>query len=219
MMAAMTLVEAITGGDAAAALAALEADPGAAGATDGAGVSALLLARYRGMAEVVEAIRARRPLTLAEAAAVGDVARVGELLAGGTDVDEPSADGFLPVQLALFFDNPAAAALLIRAGADVRTPATHPMGIAALHAAAASPSGAGVALVVAAGADLDATQTGGFTALHEAASRGDAAMAELLLAAGADPARPTDDGRTAATVARDAGHAALADRLDAPRPG
>jgi uncharacterized protein len=209
----MSLVESIVGGDGAAALQVLRDRPDQASATDDAGVSALLLARYRGMADVVEAIRALRPLTLAEAAAAGDVARVGALLAGGADPDEPSPDGFSPVQLALFFDQPAAAAVLLRAGADVDAAATNAMGVAAVHAAAASASGAGVALAVAAGANLDATQSGGFTPLHEAAHRGDAAMAELLLAAGADPTRTTDDGRTPAQVAGDDGHAELARHL------
>jgi ankyrin repeat protein len=209
----MSIIAAITAGDEATALAMLQADPDEAAATDGAGVSALLLARYRGMGQLVEALRSLRPLTLPEAAAAGDVRRVGALLAAGADPDEPAPDGFSPVQLALFFDQLHAAALLLRAGADVDTAASHPMGIAALHAAAASPSGAGVALAVAAGADLDATQTGGYTALHEAAHRGDAAMAELLLAAGADPTRRNDEGRTPADLARSDGHPDLADRL------
>jgi uncharacterized protein len=217
----MTLVESILAGDRAAAVDALGADPASAAAVDDAGVSALLLARYRGLDEVVDAIRALRPLDLPEAAAVGDVRRVGALLAVGVPPDEPSPDGFSPVQLALFFDQPAAAAVLIRAGADIDASAAHPMGIAAVHTAAASPTGAGLALAVAAGADLDAAQSGGFTPLHEAAHRGDAGMAELLLAAGADPARRTDDGRTPADVARADGHAELADRLDSSviRPG
>jgi ankyrin repeat protein len=209
----MSVIDAITGGDGPGAVARLHADPGQASAVDDAGVSALLLARYRGLADVVAAIRALRPLDLPEAAAVGDVCRVGELLAAGTAVDEPSADGFSPVQLAMFFDHPAAAAVLLRAGADVDAAATHPMGIAAVHAAAASPTGAGLPLAVAAGADLDRAQQGGFTALHEAAHRGDAAMVDLLLAAGADPTRRTDDGRTPADVARADGHPELADRL------
>jgi uncharacterized protein len=217
----MTLVESILAGDRAAAVDALGADPASAAAVDDAGVSALLLARYRGLDEVVDAIRALRPLDLPEAAAVGDVRRVGALLAVGVPPDELSPDGFSPVQLALFFDQPAAAAVLIRAGADIDASAAHPMGIAAVHTAAASPTGAGLALAVAAGADLDAAQSGGFTPLHEAAHRGDAGMAELLLAAGADPARRTDDGRTPADVARADGHAELADRLDSSviRPG
>jgi ankyrin repeat protein len=211
----MSIVESITAGDSAGALAVLRDHPDEAAAVDSVGVSALALACYRGLGDVVEAIRGLRPLDLAEAAAVGDVPRVGELLAVGAPVDERSPDGFSPVQLALFFDHPAAAALLLRAGADVDAAATHPMGVAAVHAAAASPTGAGLALAVAAGADLDATQSGGFTPLHEAAHRGDAAMTELLLAAGADATRRTDDGRTPADVARADGHPDLATRLDA----
>ncbi len=209
----MSVIDAITAGDGPGAVARLHADPAQAKACDDAGVSALLLARYRGLADVVRAIRALRPLDLPEAAAVGDVVRVGELLAEGTPADRPSADGFAPVQLALFFDQPAAAAVLLRAGADVDAAATHPMGIAAVHAAAASPTGAGLPLAVAVGADLDRAQSGGFTALHEAAHRGDAAMVDLLLAAGADRTRRTDDGRTPADVARADGHPELADRL------
>jgi len=215
----MSIVESITAGDGAGALTVLRDHPDQAGAVDSAGVSALALACYRGMGDVVDAIRGLRPLDLPEAAAVGDVRRVGELLAAGATVDGRSPDGFSPVQLALFFDHPAAAAVLLRAGADVDAAAGHPMGVAAIHAAAASPTGAGVALAVAAGADLDATQSGGFTALHEAAHRGDADMVELLLAAGADATRQTDDGLTPADVARTDGHADLATRLEAaPRP-
>jgi ankyrin repeat protein len=209
----MSLVGAIMAGDEAAALAALESDPGEAEATDDVGVSALLLARYRGLGEVVDAIVRQRPLTLPEAAAAGGIRRVGALLDAGADPDERTPDGFTPVQLALYFDQPHAAALLIRAGADVDAPASNPMAVAAVHAAAASPSGAGVALAVAAGADLDATQQGGYTALHEAAQRGDAAMAELLLAAGADPSRRNDEGGTAADIARSQGHTTLAEAL------
>src|SRR5262245_5141705 len=98
----MSVVGSITAGDARGALTALEAAPGQAGAADDAGGSALLLARYRGMIDVVDAIRGLRSLDLAEAAAVGDVRRVSELLAAGTPVDQPSADGFSPLQLALF---------------------------------------------------------------------------------------------------------------------
>jgi ankyrin repeat protein len=205
----MDLLAAVMAGDRQVALAALHAQPEQAGAVDAAGVSALLLARYRGLDEVVEAIRSLRPLDLPEAAATGDVARVADLLATGSDVETPSPDGFSPLQLALYLDNPGAAALLLRAGADVEARAANAMGVGALHAAAASPTGAGVALALAAGADVDGTQSGGFTALHEAAHRGDGAMAELLLAAGADAAVRTDDGRTAAELAAGGGHSGL----------
>jgi ankyrin repeat protein len=198
------LLDAFSAGDAAAALSALD-DPDAAHERTPEGVSALLLARYRGMTEVVEAIRARRPLELAEAAAVDDVRTVASLLANGESPDGRSPDGFTVLQLACHFDAVGAAALLIRAGADVTARASGAMDVQALHAAAASPTGACIPLLLAAGAPVNETQMGGFTPLHEAATRSDGRMAELLLAAGADPALRTDDDRDAAAIAEAAG--------------
>lgn len=173
----------------------------------------LLQAVYAGKHDDVAAIRAQRPLSLAEAAATGDVARVGELLAGGTGPDERSPDGFTPLQLACHFDHPGAAALLVRAGADLTARASGAMTVQALHAAAASPTGSCIPLLLAAGAPLDDTQDGGFTPLHEVAMRKLAPLVELLLAAGADPTIPADDGRDAATLADASGDPDLAARL------
>jgi ankyrin repeat protein len=150
----------------------------------------ILHAVYAGRMDDVEAIRAREPdrtLTIAEAAAVGDVPLIGELLRAGVDVDERSPDGFTPLQLACHFDRTDAAALLIRAGASLVARSNGSMTVQALHAAAASANGTCVPLLIAAGAPVDGTQGGGFTALHEARMRKDDAMQALLLAAGADP--------------------------------
>ena len=209
------LLDAIAVQDSAAALRALDED-GEVDATAPDGTSALLLARYRGLTEVAAAISTRRAISLAEAAAIGDVRAVGDLLASGINPEERSPDGFTPLQLACHFDNPAAAAVLLRAGADVSARASGRMDVQPIHAAAASPTGSCMALVVAAGADLDATQAGGFTALHEAAMRGDPAMVELLLAAGATAGAKADDGRDAADMAEAEGAAELARRLRAP---
>ena len=172
----------------------------------------ILQAVYAGRMDEVDAIRANDPdrrLTLAEAAAIGDVATVGELLRAGVDnddddvdvdVDERSPDGFTPLQLACHFDRTHAAALLVRAGASLTARSTGAMTVQALHAAAASPTGSCVPLLLAAGAPVDGTQGGGFTALHEAALRKDDALTALLLAAGADPTRKADDGRDAAAM-------------------
>jgi ankyrin repeat protein len=206
------LLDALAAGDPAAAQSALD-DPAAAHDRTAEGVSALLLARYRGMTEVVDAIRARRPLDLAEAAAVDDVRTVAALLAGGESPDARSPDGFTVLQLACHFDGVGAAALLIRAGADVTARASGAMDVQALHAAAASPTGACIPLLLAAGAPVNETQRGGFTPLHEAATRADGRLAELLLAAGADPTLPTEDGRDAAGIAEANGAVELAARL------
>ena len=163
----------------------------------------ILQAVYAGRMDEVDAIRSNDPdrrLTLAEAAAIGDVVAVGELLRGGADVDERSPDGFTPLQLACHFDRTHAAALLVRAGASLTTRSTGAMTVQALHAAAASATGSCVPLLLAAGAPVDGTQGGGFTALHEAAMRKDDALTALLLAAGADPTRKADDGRDAAAM-------------------
>src|SRR3954471_18935016 len=111
------LLDAITAGDGDAALRVLE-DP-AVETTGEGGPSPLLQAHYRGMADVVQAIRALRPLDLPEAAAVGDLPSVARLLAENVPADTRSADGFTPLQLACHFDQAGAAALLVRAGADV----------------------------------------------------------------------------------------------------
>jgi ankyrin repeat protein len=183
----MDVVESITSGDAAGALAALREHPDQAGAVDGSGVSALALACYRGFGEVVEAIRGLRALDLPEAAAVGDVRRVGELLAAGTAVDVRSPDGFSPVQLALFFDHPAAAAVLLRAGADVDAHAGHPMGVAAVHEAAHRGDAGMVELLLAAGADTTRQTDEGHTPADIARTDGHPDLATRLEAA----ARPT----------------------------
>src|SRR3954447_17884942 len=156
----------------------------------------LLQAVYAGRTDEVAAIRAQpgRTLTLAEAAALGDVREVAARLRDGVDVDERSPDGFTPLQLACHFDHASAAALLVRAGASLTERSTGSMTVQALHAAAASPTGACIPLLLAAGAPVDDTQGGGYTALHEAAMRKDGALFELLVAAGADPAIRADDG-------------------------
>jgi ankyrin repeat protein len=177
--------------------------------------SDLLQALYARRTDEVEAIRAQRPLTLAEAAGVGDVAAVGRCLADGADADEPSPDGFTPLALACHFDRVGAAALLLRAGADVTVRATGTMTVQPLHAAAAGATADCVPLLLAAGAPIDETQSGGFTPLHEAATRGRRDLVELLLAAGADPSLRADDGRDAAAMAADAGADDLAALLRA----
>ena len=179
-------------------------------------MSDLLQAVYARRDDDVARIRAERAgdLTLAEAAAVGDVPHLAALLARRTaDIDERSPDGFTPLQLACHFDHAAAAALLVRHGADLTARAQGAMTVQPLHAAAASPTGACIPLLVAAGAPLDDAQDGGFTPLHELAMRTLVPWVELLLAAGADPAITADDGRDAAAMAEEGGAPELAAHL------
>ena len=180
------------------------------------GVSALLMAVYRGDADAVAAILATGPkLNIFEASAVGDAACVRVLL----DADPAQArgfasDGFHPLGLAAFFKHPECVTLLIAAGADVSAPSRNGMKVTALHSAIAGQDRESTLALIAAGADVNVVQQDAFTALHEAAQNGDREIVDALLAAGADPSPILGDGRRPADLAREHGHAALAAHLE-----
>ncbi len=209
------LCDAIDADDDAAVEQQLAESPALIGARSEDGVSLVLRAQYRRRPRALAALLAAAgPLDLFEAAAVGRLERVEELLAADpTAVSARSDDGFTALHLACFFHHPATAAVLVEAGADVGALAENPMRVAPLHSAAAVHAHEIAALLLDRGADPNAAQIGGFTALHSAAHSGDLQMADLLLLHGADREKRTDDGRSALDFARDAGHLELAARL------
>jgi uncharacterized protein len=162
--------------------------------------SDLLEALYRGDREAVDEELAARPeLTLFEAAAVGDAARVHELLLlEGGFVDLWSPDGFTALHLAAFFGHEDVAGELLRRGADVSAVARNPLRVQPLHSAAAANHTKVARLLLERGADPNATQEGGFRPIHAAAQNGNEELYGLLVAHGADEQATTDDGRTAA---------------------
>lgn len=194
----------------------LEERPELADERDDDGVSALLTALYRGAETAAEAVRRAKPnLDVFEAAAVGDVERLRELLR-----EDPAharawtEDGFTALHYAAFFDGADAARTLLDAGADPDALARHSqIKVRPIHSAAASQQIETVRLLLDRGADVNTPQEGGGTPLHTAAFHGDDALAELLLANGADPGAADDDGRIAADIAAEKGHAGLAARL------
>lgn len=196
----------------------VEARPELAGARDAQGVSALLWTVYTGQTEMRDFLRARAAeLDIFEAAALGDLPRMGALLD-----EEPAAahsfsgDGWAPLHLAAGFGGPEAVGLLLERGAEVGAVSRNPQQNQALHAALAlSGNLETIRLLLDAGAEVNATQAGGFAALHSAASAGRREAAELLVARGADPALADHQGHAPAHYARQRGHAALADWLDA----
>ncbi len=196
----------------------LAAEPALAGARDAAGVSLILHALYRHLPGAAALLLERTPAPdLPTAAAAGDVARLGELLAAGVSPSAPAADGFLPLHLAAYFGQREAARALLDAGADPNAPAAgHPSGVAPLASAVAGGDRGLIELLLERGAAPDPTQAGGFTPLQAAAARGDRDLCRRLLDAGADPRRADDAGRTAADHAADRGHADLARELRAP---
>jgi ankyrin repeat protein len=185
-----------------------------AAARDENGLSALLLARYHGHADIVEILLAAGlELDAFEAAATGQTARLSELTGDASAVRACSSDGFTPLHLASFFGHDDAVELLLERGADVNAVSRNPMRVMPLHSAVAGKHSGIARRLVAAGADVGARQQDGFTPLHEAAQNGDGELVELLLDRGADAGAQLDDGRTAADLAQERGHAEVAARL------
>jgi len=209
------LIAAVNADDAALVAELVETDPSLADARDEAGVSALMLSKYRFARPVTDALLAADPERDAfEATALGEVERLRERLDDDpAAVGAYSADGFTALHFAGFFGKPEAARVLLEHGADVGAWTRNAFANQPLHAAAAGRHIEVCRVLVAAGADVDARQHGGFTPLHEAAQHGDIELVELLLSAGADPAVTEDEGRTAADLADAAGHPDAAARL------
>jgi ankyrin repeat protein len=179
----------------------IAADPSAAHARNAGGISALMQARYENRMEIVDLLRrAAGDLDIFESSALGDVARLNQLLANdGELVKARSADGFNPLHLACFFGQLEAAEILVQHGADAN--AGSPSRIAVVHSAAASRNAALLKFVLGAGANPDSQQQRGYTALHEAAMHNSVERAQALLDAGADLDIKTDEGQTAADMA------------------
>jgi ankyrin repeat protein len=179
--------------------------------------SPVLAALYEGDAERARAAADGRALDLFEAAALGDRARVDELLAADpASAAAVAPDGFTALHLAAFFSRDAGIArALVAAGAPVSHAADNEMRVTPLNSAAAADARDVAKILLDAGADPDAPQAGGYTPLHSAAANGDPDLVELLIARGADPGKAADDGRTPADFADERGHPEVAARLRA----
>ena len=196
-------------------------DPQIAESRDAQGVSALLWAVYSGQTAVREFLRSGLELDLPEAAAVGDIVRLRELL--GTEdpmvvkerANSRSADGWPLLHLAAAFADRETVLLLLDAGAGVGQLSQTPMRNQALHAVLAlSKDAETTRLLIERGADVNAVQTAGYRPLHQAAVAGREDLVRLLLDAGADKTARCDRGKTPAEYARERGHMAVAALLD-----
>ena len=198
----------------------VKGDPQIAESRDAQGVSALLWAVYSGQVLVRDFLRSGLELDLPEAAAVGDVARLRELLgpeaAGARErANSTSADGWPLLHLAAAFADRETVATLLAAGADVDQISATPMRNQALHAVLALSRDAGVTrLLIEHGADVNAAQAAGYRPLHQVAAAGRDDLVRILLDAGADKTARCDHGKTPADYARERGHSSLAAMLD-----
>jgi ankyrin repeat protein len=195
-------------------------DPQVAQSRDAQGVSALLLAVYTGQTQIRDFLHSGLELDLPEAAAVGDIERLSELL--GLDpalardrANSRSADGWPLLHLAAAFAGEPTVRTLLDAGADVHQVSQTPLRNQALHAALAlSKDAATVRLLLDRGADPNAVEAAGYRPLHQAAVTGRDDLVRMLLDAGADRAARCDRGKTPADYARERGHEAMAALLE-----
>ena len=180
----------------------------------------VLAAVYRGDRAAVDRLLKGTTLTLFEAAALGDGARVRALArAEPAALAGRSPDGWPALHLAAHFGHGDAVDALLEARADVRAYSDNHEANTALHAALAGRGGLRVvSRLLAAGADVNARAGGGYTPLHIVAFGGDAALLNTLLAHGADAEALADDGKTALAIAEERGHTVAARRLRGEMP-
>jgi len=200
---------------------AVEADPALVEARDPQGVSALLWSVYAGQPMVRDYLLAQLAargilLDLFEAAAVGDVLRIEDILTADPGASHAfTADGWTAIHLGAAFGIPDAVDMLLQHGAQVDAISRNAQRNQPLHAAVAlSRNAETVRLLLAHGADPNATQVGGFTPLFSAATANRRDLAAMLIESGARAHHRCDLEKTAADFARERGHTELADWLD-----
>jgi ankyrin repeat protein len=150
----------------------------------------ILEALYKGERDRAQGLAAEADsLDGFEAAALGEAARLDELLRGDPELAVArSPDGFTALHYAAFFGSPDAVHALVAAGADLEARSTNQEfapEATPLHSAVAAGRMDNAEALLEAGSDPNAKQHGGFTPLMEAEQRGDFDLAELLIRYGA----------------------------------
>jgi ankyrin repeat protein len=206
------LFEAIRSGDLAAVKSLVEGDASLASARSDAGVSGVLTAVYMGRNEIRDfLIASGAVLELPEAAALGNLARVRELIEKNfAQAKSLSPDGFPVVALAAFLGHLEVVQYLAAQGADINAAATNGSGYNALTGAVTSGHAAVVQWLLEHGANANYRYSVGYSPLLTAAANGRLDIAKLLLAHGADPHATTNDGKSALDLAKERNHPEVA---------
>ncbi|HLH35349.1 MAG TPA: ankyrin repeat domain-containing protein [Alloacidobacterium sp.] len=202
---------------------AVKIQPSVASSRDAQGISALMLAIYTQQPVIRDYLLAHlKELDIFEAAAVGDCARLRQLIAqDAMSARAISPDGWTPLHLAAAFAGAEPVTLLLEHGAHIHQFSHNPMRNQPLHACIALNSSLDVVrALLEAGADVNATQHGGYTPLLQAAAAGKKDLVRLLLEYGARLDCVCDRGKSAADYARERGHTEVAEILAsyAPNP-
>jgi uncharacterized protein len=204
--------EAIRAGDLSAVKSLVGADSSLASARNDSGVSGVLTAVYMGRGEIRDFLIANgATLELPEAAAVGHLARVKELIEKNqAEANSLSPDGFPVVALAAFLGHLEVVEYLAAHGADIDAAATNGSGYNALTGAVTSGHAAVVQWLLEHGANANYRYSAGYSPLLTAAANGRLDIAKLLLAHGADPHANTSDGKSALSLAQERNHPEVA---------
>lgn len=209
------LLAAIKAGDAERVRRLLDGHPDLVAGSGQNGDTPLLLATYYHADEIIRMLVQRgAPVSLFEAAAIGDVQRARQMLDDQPElVASFSHDGWTPLHLAAHFGQLAIVDLLLARGAEVDARSHNALANTPLHAALAGEHRATARRLVEHRADVNAIEEGGYTPLHQAADLGDVEMVRLLLERGARIDVKTEDDRTPQDLARAKGHVAVAEKL------
>lgn len=192
--------------------------PSLAQSRDAQGISALMLSVYTQQAIIRDFLLTHlKELDIFEAAAVGNCARLHQLIAADAmSARAISPDGWTPLHLAAAFSNGETVTLLLEHGAHVHQFSHNPLRNQPLHACVALNSSIETVLaLIEAGADVNAVQHGGYTPLLQAAASGKKDWVLLLLKHGARLDQYCDQGKSPLDYARERGHTEVAEILAA----
>jgi ankyrin repeat protein len=207
----------VRNGDLAAVKDELDRDASLASARSASGVSAVLFSVYNGRREICDLLLARGAvLQLHDAAAVGDLSRVQEILSVHTEsANAFSPDGFPVVALAAAFGHLEVVQFLAERGADINAISTNGTGYTALTGAVANGHSSIVAFLLQQGANANHRYAAGYSPLLTAAANGHLEIIKLLLSHGADPHATTSDGKSPLDLSTERHHLEVATFLRA----